>query len=134
MAVNVRIDVNNRLLNQLLRSPAGPVAKNMLFRGRRVRDAARRNVNSRTHNLARSIKVSVVIVNGSAGAQIGTSVFYAKFVHDGTGIYGPSGRPIRPSRRGGALAFEGRGGPVVVAHSKGQRGTHFLTNALRAAR
>lgn len=132
MAVSIRIDINNRLVNTLLRSPLGPVARNMLTRGNRVARAARRNVNSRTGNLARSINAEIVIVNGTAGAQIGTSLSYAKFVHDGTGIYGPSHRPIRP-RRARALAFAGTTGHVVVASSSGQPGTKFLEEALRAA-
>lgn len=130
MAVSVRIEINGSALNRLLRSPTGPVARDMLRRGQRVQTAARRRINSRTGQLARSIEVSIVIADGAAGARIGTDLYYARFVHDGTGIYGPSRRPIKPTRRR-ALAF---GNGVVVASSSGQRGTHFLRNALRAAR
>lgn len=133
MAVSVRIDINNRLVNLILRSPAGPVARNMLRRGQRVRRAAQRNVNSQSGALAHSINVEIVIVGDRAGAQIGTKLHYARFVHDGTGIYGPSHRPIRPVRRK-ALAFSGRAGGVIVASSRGQRGTKFLERALLAAR
>lgn len=133
MAVSVRIEINGSALNRLLRSPTGPVARDMLKRGNKVRAAARRRINSRTGDLARSIEVNIVIADGAAGARIGTDLFYARFVHDGTGIYGPSHRPIRP-KRGKALAFQGSSGNVVVASSQGQRGTHFLRNALRAAR
>lgn len=132
MAVFVRIEVNNRFMARLLRSPAGPVAKNMLTRGRRVRDAARRNVNSRTGTLARSIEVSLVTRGEGTGAQVGTSLFYARYVHDGTGIYGPTGRPIRP-QRGKVMVFQGNTGTVFARTVKGQRGTHFLERALRAA-
>lgn len=133
MAVSVRIEINGSALNRLLRSPGGPVARDMIRRGQKVQAAARRRINSRTGRLSRSIEVNIVIVGGTAGARIGTDLHYARFVHDGTGIYGPSNRPIRPTR-GRALAFSGRGGQVVVASSSGQRGTHFLRNALRAAR
>lgn len=130
MAVFVRIEVNNRLLSRLLRSPAGPVAKNMLARGRRVRDAARRNVNSRTGTLARSIEVTIAPRGEAPGARVGTNLFYARFVHDGTGIYGPTGQVIKP-QRGKALRFDG--GTQFSAYSRGQRGTKFLERALRAA-
>jgi hypothetical protein len=133
VAVSVRIDINNRLVNWILRSPAGPVAKNMLTRGQRVRRAAQRNVNSQSGALAHSIRVEIVIVGDRAGVQVGTNLHYARFVHDGTGIYGPSHRPIRPTRRK-ALAFSGRSGGVIVASSRGQRGTKFLERALHAAR
>jgi hypothetical protein len=104
----------------------------MLTRGNKVKRAAQRRINSRTGNLARSIEVHIVRVNGVSGTQIGTSLYYARFVHDGTGIYGPRGSLIRPTRRR-ALAFTGGEGDVVVASSRGQRGTHFLLEALEAA-
>lgn len=132
MAVNVVIDINSKFVARLLRSPAGPLARNMLTRGNRVRREARRRINSRSGNLSRSIQVEVVVVNDGAGVRIGTDLYYARFVHDGTGIYGPSRKPIKP-QSGKALAFDGRGGTVIVASSRGQRGTKFLVEALRAA-
>lgn len=104
----------------------------MVTRGNRVKRAAQRRINSRTGNLARSIDTQVVVVRGVAGVQVGSSLFYARFVHDGTGVYGPRGAKIRPTNRK-ALAFGGSSGDVVVASSRGQRGTHFLTEALSAA-
>lgn len=133
MAVFVRIEVNNRFMSRLLRGRAGPVAKNMLTRGRRVRDAARRNVNSRTGTLARSIEVSIVTQGGVTGAQVGTNLFYAKYVHDGTGIYGPTGQRITPRTGKKALVFDGRDGETFARYSSGQRGTQFLLRALNAA-
>jgi hypothetical protein len=133
VAVFVHIEINNRFMARLLRGPASPVAKNMLLRGRRVRDAARRNVNSRTGTLARSIEVSIAPRGDGNGAQVGTSLFYAKFVHDGTGIYGPTGQVIRPRGTSRVLVFDGRGGETFTRYSRGQRGTKFLIRALRAA-
>jgi hypothetical protein len=106
----------------------------MLTRGARVQRAARRRINSRSGDLARSIEVDTVRgPDGGVGVRVGSSLSYARFVHDGTGIYGPRGRPIRPTR-GKALAFTGAGGSVVVASVRGQRGTRFLIEALDAAR
>jgi hypothetical protein len=133
VAVSVRVEINSRVVQRLLRSPAGPLARHMLTRGHRVRRAARRNINSRSGDLARSIDVKIIIENGGAGVRVGSDLFYARFVHDGTGIYGPRQRPIRPERRK-ALAFGGSQGTVVVASSSGQRGTKFLLRALDAAR
>lgn len=132
MAVSVRVDINNRFMNTLLRSPFGPVARHMLSRGRKVQRAARRNVNSRSGDLARSIDVQIVTTGGVSGAQIGTSLHYARYVHDGTGIYGPAHRPIRPSRKK-ALTFSGATNQVFAHSVRGQPGTHFLTRALDAA-
>lgn len=132
MAVSVRVEINNRLVNTILRSPFGPVARNMIARGNRVARAARRNVNSRTGALARSITVEIVTVRGVSGAKVGSSLYYAKFVHDGTGLYGPAHRPIRPSRAK-ALTFTAGSGQVFAANTRGQRGNNFLTRALHAA-
>lgn len=134
MAVSVTIDIHNAALNRLLRSRFGPLAQNMLTRGNRVQRAARRRINSRSGDLERSIQVSTVRgYDGGVGVRIGSDLYYARFVHDGTGVYGPSRRPIRPTRRR-ALAFVGRTGNVVVASTRGQRGTRFLIEALREAR
>lgn len=105
----------------------------MLTRGNRVQRAARRNVHSRTGNLSRSITVEIVIENGGAGVRVGSNLYYARYVHDGTGVHGPSQRPIKPTSRK-ALAFAVGGSNVVVASSEGQRGTKFLLRALTAAR
>lgn len=129
MAVSVRVEVNNRLIQRLLRSPAGPLARNMLTRGNAVRRAAQRRINSRTGDLARSIDVQIVEAKDGVGVRVGTSLHYARYVHDGTGVHGPRGEPIRPTVKR-ALAF----GDVVVAKSSGQRGTNFLRAALDAAR
>ena len=107
----------------------------MLERGERVKAAAQRNINSRSGALARSITIEVTTYQGATGARIGTNLSYARFVHDGTGIYGPSHRPIRPARAK-IMAFAGRGaggGTVYVRQTQGQRANSFLREALKAA-
>lgn len=56
---------------------------------------------------------------------------YAKFVHDGTGIYGPTGRPITAKKPGGVLHFFWNGREVFMRSVKGQRARPFLRNAGR---
>jgi hypothetical protein len=133
--VSVRIELNHRFIDRLLRRRNGAVARNMLERGERVKAAAQRNINSRSGALARSIRVEVVSSRGVTGARIGTNLGYARFVHDGTGIYGPSHRPIRPARaKVMAFAGQGAGGRTVyVRQTSGQRANPFLREALRAA-
>lgn len=87
--------------------------------------------------------------------RIGTNVKYARFVHDGTGLYGPRRRAI--TAKGGGLmrwpvrgqsssrrsTVPGRGRvttrsmrPQQYAYARkvrGMRGTPFLRNALPAA-
>lgn len=132
-SVTVIIQLNEKQIDRVLRSPRGLVARNMERRGRKVQRHARRNVNSRTGHLAGSIEVSWTSYYGAPGVEVGTGVFYAIMVHEGTGIYGPTGQPIR-ARRGGYLKFRGSGGNTVYAKSvRGQRANPFLRDALRSA-
>jgi len=64
--------------------------------------------------------------------RVGTNVKYARMVHDGTGIYGPNGRPITPTHAS-VLAFTPHGSNVVVfaARVKGSPAVPFLQEALR---
>jgi hypothetical protein len=59
---------------------------------------------------------------------VATSIKYAKWVNDGTGIYG-SGKPITP-KRAKYLRFE-IGGRVIYAKSvKGQKGQKYVEKTL----
>ena len=59
---------------------------------------------------------------------------HAKWVHDGTGIYGPRGIKIRP-RTKPAMFFEGygdfEGQKIVAKRTKGQRPQPYLKNAFQ---
>ena len=127
---------------QLLASPQGGVARDLLRRGLLVETQAKRNLGGiggprriDTGRLRSSINTQLVVRDGRPVAVVGTNVFYARYVHDGTGIYGPRGRIIRPVRRR-FLRFrpQGRGRYVYARKVKGSPGNPFLRNALRAAR
>ncbi len=63
-------------------------------------------------------------------AIVGNTAKYAQYVHRGTGIYGPSRKPITP-KKGKALRFE-IGGVVLFRRSvKGMRSRPFLRDAVR---
>lgn len=93
----------------------------------------------KTSNLEHSIHVGSITatsVDTVAGAN------YALFVERGTGIYGPSGQPIRP-KRGKFLRWEsggsrrtgrGKGSTVHFARNvKGRKATPFMLPGARAA-
>lgn len=141
----------------LLTSPERGVAQNLLLRGLLVETAAKRNLAGvggpkriDTGRLRASITTQLVRdVGGGPAVVIGTNVKYALYVHEGTGIYGPKGKPIRP-RQAKALRFKlprgtlvkqtrkkgkkGRGNWIYAKEVKGIPPNHFLTNALPAAR
>ena len=141
-----RVHFTHRLdlsaVRAIIASPNGGVAKDMLRRGLLVETQAKRNLGGTggpkrvdTGRLRASINTHLVIRNGRPVAVVGTNVFYARWVHDGTGLYGPRHRVIRPVRRK-FLRFKPAGSRrFVYARSvKGMVGNPFLRNALSAAR
>lgn len=143
--------LNTEQIRQLTSSPDGAVAKALLRRGLLVETAAKRNLGGTaaapkrvdTGRLRSSISTRVTIENGKPVVSVGTNVFYARFVHDGTGIYGPRARVIRPVRKR-VMRFRpkqprpgrklGHGGYVYTRRVIGMRPNHFLRDALVAAR
>lgn len=139
----VRHVLDTAELHKLLRSPNGAVARDILRRTLRVESAAKRNLGGgggsgpkrvNTGRLRASITHQLLVVGDKPVGRVGTNVKYARYVHDGTGVYGPRHTPIRP-KRAKVLRWTSRGGQVVfAARSRGMQPNHFLRNALRAAR
>lgn len=97
-------------------------------------DLVQSNMPRRTNVLADSV-VAESPVESSSGftvrAYVGAD--YARYVNDGTGIYGPEGTPIRPVTAR-VLAFDWpAAGGLVFAHSvRGSEPTHFWERSLDA--
>lgn len=130
-------------IRALINSPQGGIAQDLLRRAKLVETLAKRNLNGGpsgpkrrdTGRLITSVLGTLVMRNGEPVGIVGTNVFYARFVHDGTGIYGPLRRMIRPRSRK-FLRFTPKGGRGVV-YARAVRGmvpNHFLRDALSAAR
>lgn len=89
-------------------------------------------------HLRSSIQVQLRTIGGRGPVvRIGTNVSYSRYVHDGTGLYGPRRRKIRP-KRAQALRFKGarygRSGYIYAHSVKGMKPNHYLSDALVAAR
>jgi hypothetical protein len=135
--------INYGALYAKFRNPAGGLARDMLRRGLKVESAAKRNLAGANGKPARvdtgqtraSVSTRMVTYRGYPAARIGTSLRRARWIHDGTGIYGPQRTPIRP-KRARYLRFQPKGsGRVVYTKSvKGMRANPFLKDALDAAR
>lgn len=130
----MKIILDHAGLFELLRSPSGEVARDALRRGNRVQELARILVPKRTGRLATSISVRLVPRLGGVAVQIGSSLDYALYQHEGTGIHGPRHRPIRPKRRAGVLVFQTGGVRIFARQVSGARATKFLERALIAAK
>jgi hypothetical protein len=135
-----RLDLD--AIRQYLTTTNGPVMREMLRRGLLVETAAKRNLQGNAGHPKRidsgrlwlSIHTSVVQVGGEPQVRVGTNVYYARWIHNGTGIYGPRHARIVP-KRARRLRFRLRGGPYVFRASvAGIRPNHFLVDALVAAR
>jgi hypothetical protein len=135
--------LNRAALYAQLRNPAGGLARDMLRRGLKVESAAKRNLagaNGRpkridTGQTRASVTATPATYKGWPAARIGSPLRRARLIHDGTGIYGSRGRPIRPTRAK-RLRFKPKGSNrVVYAKSvKGMKANPFLKDALSAAK
>lgn len=136
--------LNPAAIDDILTSPTGPVAHALLLRGYRVQAQARKNLGGGPSGPKRidtgKLRASISVVLRKKNSRtltvyIGTSVEYAVWVHDGTGLYGPLHRPITP-RTKRYLRFKPHGSSTYVyARSvKGMRPNPFLADALGAAR
>jgi|SRR5688572_3483036 hypothetical protein len=135
---------NEAQISYIINSPVGPVARDLLKRGIKVQTKARRNLSGNTGSgpkrvdtglLRASISTQLGTSTWGLTMRVGTNVYYSRWVHDGTGIYGPRGLPIRP-RTASHLVFRWKkmGNKLMVVKSvKGMRPNPFLKDALKAA-
>jgi hypothetical protein len=140
MPVSHRVD--SARVHYLLTNPAGGVARDLLKRGLKVETRAKlllaggagRPKRIDTGRLRTSIHTVPLRDNGIPIVRVGTGVWYAMLIHDGTGLYGPRHRRIRPIRAK-ALRFRPKGSArYVYARSvAGMKPNHFLADALSAA-
>lgn len=123
---------NQAALHRLLETVDGPTGREMFRRGLRVQSRARQLVRVDRGRLRSSITVSVIEQRGGVAVRIGTSVPYGRWVHDGTGIYGPAGRMITPTNAA-VMTFTPRtgGDMVYTMTSRGQHPNPFLAEALK---
>lgn len=141
--VRVRHQLNRGEIQRILTSQDGPVAKDLLRRGLRVESRAKQNLGGGasgprridTGRLRSSIGTELDRVGGKPAVRVGTRVQYAAWVHQGTGVFGPRGSPIRPVRAR-RLVFTPRGSTrrVFARQVSGMRPNKFLVEALQAAR
>lgn len=81
MPRSVVVVMHDAELNALLKSEQGPVAKDLMVRGRRVQTRAKELSPVRYGRLRSSITVTPVTVNGEFTVWVSTNVEYAPFAH-----------------------------------------------------
>lgn len=130
MTVTVQFDAV--AIHRLLHDVDGPVMRSVYRRGKRVEVAAKRGCPVDQGRLRSSITTQFHHAGNVTVVRVGTDVAYARFVHDGTGLYGPRGVVIRP-RSARILRFEVGGDVAYARFVRGVRGRPFITDALPAA-
>jgi hypothetical protein len=130
--ITVTTRVDGTAMTRMLTDPQNGMAARATFRkAKRVEAGAKRRVRVDTGRLRASIYTEMRSITGLPVARVGSDVSYARAVHNGTGIYGPRHRPIRPVHAR-VLVYRPRGAArVIVAREvRGQRPNHFLTDSL----
>lgn len=126
----VEVRWNQGEIYALLYSPSGEVFLDLRRRATRVLNAARRIVQVDTGTLKNSLHLEE-----RPGRQpmirIGSSMPYARYAHDGTGVY--AGRGMIYPKRGRYLVWEQNGQTIFARKVRGMPGTKYLERALPAA-
>lgn len=135
MATTVQVRISREDLRLQLTSDTGTVVRQMNDIGRRVSNQAKINLTTAGRvdegRLRASIDWATAVNGNRVTTRIGTSVEYARYVHDGTGIYGPKGQPIRP-KRAKVLAWEGRNPRTTPKRVRRRGGQPVPTNMVFA--
>jgi hypothetical protein len=148
---SVRWQINRAALTPRALGQVEGLTSGIRRRCDRVRNQAVRNCPADTGLLRSSLTVEVTVTDAGPVGRIGTNLPYGRYVHDGTGVFGPKGRPIRPVRArflrwpvtnnayretGGRRRYKG-GSTARYAFAKqvrGVKGRPFLRDALSAGR
>jgi len=128
VVIDARLDA--RGLNRTLYALDGQTGKIIEARARDVLAAARRLCPVRSGRLVGSIGYRMRTSPKGPTGIISASAPYARYVNDGTGIYGPRGTMIH-----GRQWFFGEdfGHLISPDMTRGSPATHFLNRALEAA-
>ena len=126
----VRFDLNDAVITRDL-SASGWVGDLVRDVTREVHRAAQARCPG-TGPLRRSIRWEVADRPSEVRGEVYSDLDYARYVHEGTGLYGPTNRPIRP-RRARALSWRAGGQRVFAREVRGAKPQPFLREALLAA-
>lgn len=132
-------------LKRALNSPTGGLVRDTYRRTKNVENEAKRLAPVDTGRLRSSITGEVRHRGGLVYGRVGTRVRYARYVHNGTGIYGSHHAWIVP-KKGKFLVFKAKGSgrqrnargqfqsdKIFVRRVRGTKPTYFLSRALLAA-
>lgn len=146
--MSIDFQLNRAELLALLDSPQGPATEAVLHYGNRVLNRARQLCPVDEGRLRASLTMEIRITPRGPIARIGSNLEYARYVHEGTGIYGPRHTaivpvkaqalrwPVKNNSGGGRRRFRGGATRAYVfsMRSSGSPPRPFLLDALRQTR
>ena len=137
------VETNRAQMQAALATDAGRWGNRL---GRQVVNAAKVRAPVDEGRLRSSITHTVTVVPGSAVVRVGSPLEYARYVHEGTGVFGPKRQRIRPVsakalkfptpkqmgplRAGARRPSKDKRGFVFADSVAGQPPNPFLTDAL----
>lgn len=124
---------DEQVINTLVRGQNGIAGREVRERGERIKARAQELVGVDTGRLRASIYVRNFTILGNPAVIIGFGTTYGKYHHNGTGLWGPYRRVIRP-RTASALRFtpKGSGLEVFAKYVRGSKPNPFLRDAIPA--
>lgn len=124
---------DEQAINTLVRGQNGIAGREVRERGERIKARAQELVGVDTGRLRASIYVRNFTILGNPAVVIGFGTTYGKYHHNGTGLWGPFRRRIKP-RTASALVFTPKGGgrTVFAASVRGSKPNPFLRDAIIA--
>jgi hypothetical protein len=129
--MGIRISINEAQLRDLLTGPGGPVVRTVTRHTRRILNEAQAAAPVDT-GAGRAGMRSEIVIRG--GRVIGYIYMprHMWYQHQGTGIHGPTGQPIRP-KNAKVLVWKPRGSKKLVyaMKSAGVPPNPFLADAAR---
>ncbi len=143
----VRIKLDQREVQRQLTGPSGAVARDLLRRGRRVENAAKRAAPVDEGRLRASITTEMRGSGENLTVRIGTNLKYGIYVEKGTGVY--AGRGYITAKSGGLMRWPNKGGTssggrrysggatashIYARRIRGMKAQPFLEPSLSAAR
>lgn len=129
---DVKIIWDGAVMEEIMHGPNGVIGRYMFERAEIVKRAAVMQCNKKTGLLSQSILKRPVVSTGTGlDIRIGAYQSYAAYIHEGTGIYGPKGTPIRPINAKVLRWIGSDGTPIFAKSVKGIKPNHFLSDNLK---
>lgn len=127
--LDVSLDIDDESLDRLGESGRRAIHRAIELMATEVWGNVAREAPVDTGRLAGSFQLSPM---GQLAYRVSSDALYASYVHEGTGLFGPSNSMIVPNRAQ-VLVFEAGGSKVFARSTKGQKPNPYADRAIKKA-